>query len=156
MPITTIVAARFGFAKGQISRNKLEAFGYAVLIAGMVLLASFTLVGWSGFVRGGIQIAIVGVFLSTLAGVRIALMLLYSQRLDGCGLQPIAQFGLRFPLYLVLTLVGFLLGIDAKEAAPLGDIVYAVQKAVSLVSSLTYWINCSSIAAYHIFDADCG
>lgn len=151
VPITTIVAARFGFAEGQISRNKLEAFGYAVLIAGMGLLACFTLAGWSGFVRGGIEVALIGIFLSTFAGGLIAFMLLYSQRLDGHGLQPIAQFGLRFPLYLILTLIGFLLGIDAKEAAPFGEIVhavawgmvllafpiYAVQKAVSLVSSLT-------------------
>ena len=151
IPVTTIFAARLGYAEGQSWRNRMEAFGYGVLTLGMLLLSAFTLAGWSGFVRGGPDVALAGLGLAALSGILIAMMLLYSQCLDGHGLQPVAQFGLRFPLYLALTFVFYLLGIDDKGPVPLSDIVtavavglivlafpiYAVQKAVSLTSSLT-------------------
>ncbi len=62
-----------------------------------------------------------------------------------------AQFGLRFPLYIVLSIGGVALGLDAKGPVPVADIalavgiglvimafpIYAVQRAVALVSTLT-------------------
>jgi hypothetical protein len=82
---------------------------------------------------------------------------LYSKRLDLRGLEPVPQFGFRFPIYLVLTAMGYASGIDAKAAVPATDLlyavaigmvvlafpIYAVQKAVSLTTSLTI----SSVAA---------
>jgi drug/metabolite transporter (DMT)-like permease len=63
----------------------------------------------------------------------------------------VAQFGLRFPLFLAVALAAFLVGIDDKGAVPTHDMliavaaglvllafpVFAVQKAVSLSSTLT-------------------
>ena len=69
--------------------------------------------------------------------------------LDLRGLEPVPQFGFRFPIYLVLTAMGYASGIDAKAAVPATDLlyavaigmvvlafpIYAVQKAVSLTIS---------------------
>lgn len=151
IPITTIVAAWFGFPEGQRSRNRLEVSGNGLIVIGMLLLALFTLFGFSGFVRGGIFTAIIGLALAALSGVGIALMLLFSQRLDRHGLGPVAQFGLRFPIYLVCAAIGWIAGIDAKGPVAFADLafavalgllllaypIYAVQKAVALTSSLT-------------------
>jgi hypothetical protein len=63
----------------------------------------------------------------------------------------VAQFGLRFPLFLVVALAAFLAGVDDKGPVPADDMaiaiaaglvllafpVYAVQKAVSLSTTLT-------------------
>lgn len=157
IPLTTIVAKRLGFAEAQSSRNGVEALGNGVLTLGMILLAAFTLLGWSGFVRGGIGTGLLGLVFSAIAGILIAMMLLYSKRLDLRGLEPVPQFGFRFPIYLVLTAIGYASGIDAKAAVPISDLlyavaigmvvlafpIYAVQKAISLTTSLTI----SSVAA---------
>jgi drug/metabolite transporter (DMT)-like permease len=151
IPLTTIAASKLGFAEAQSSRNWVEAFGNGVLTLGMALLALFTLLGWSGFVRGGIDVGLLGLIFSVIAGVLIAMMLLYSKRLDLRGLEPVPQFGFRFPIYLVMTAIGYAFGIDAKPPVPLSETlyaiaiglvvlafpIYAVQKAVSLTSSLT-------------------
>ena len=129
---------------------------HALLLAGLialgiVLLAAFTLLGWSGFVRGAHEIGLLGVGLAFLSGAMFALMLLTTYRLDRLGVGAAAVFGLRFPLYLVLAVAGFLLGLDDKGPVAATDFlyayliglivlsmpVYAVQKAVSLSSSLT-------------------
>lgn len=151
IPIATVAAGRSGFTGAPAMRNRLEAGGYLLIAAGMTALAAITLAGWSGFVRGSVADAGVGLALATLAGVMIAFMLLYSRRLDMAGVGPLAQFGLRFPLYTVLATTGFLLGFDDKGPAPAEDLllafvvglavlafpIYAVQKAVSLTSTLT-------------------
>ena len=92
-----------------------------------------------------------GLALALLAGVCIAGMLHYGHRLHQQGVDPIALFGLRFLLYLPLSVGAFALGIDDKGAVAVTDVVYAVmvgpfliafpvyatQKAVSLTSTLT-------------------
>lgn len=151
IPVTTIIVGWIGFPEGQRSRNHTEAVGNGMIVCGMLLLVLFTLMGLSGFVRGGTGIALSGLVLAAISGVLIALMLLFSQRLDRYGLQPVAQFGLRFPLYLAAAFAGWLLGLDHKGGVGALDLmaavviglavlafpIYAVQKAVSKVSSLT-------------------
>ena len=151
IPITTIAAAWAGFPEGQRPRNRLEAAGNALLCVGMVFLCVITLTGHSGFVRGGTATALVGLAFAIVSGVAIAAMLLFSQRLDRHGLGPVAQFGVRFPLYLLAAAIGWWLGLDAKGPVGGGELliavaigllvlafpIYAVQKAVSLVPSLT-------------------
>lgn len=157
IPISTIIASYCGFSEAEASRNRVETLGNAILILGLLMLAGFTLFGQSGFVRGGADIAALGLGLAVASGVLITLMLLYSKRLDGVGLEPVAQFGFRFPIFFVLAFAGFAMGIDDKGVVPVGDIVYAVaigmvllafpiyavQKAVSLTTPLTI----ASIAA---------
>lgn len=151
VPITAIVAARLGIREASPVRNRLEAFGNIILAVGLVVLAGYTIAGWSGFVRGGVPTAIAGVALAAFSGVLITGMLFYCHRLDRSGVGPVAQFGLRFLLYIVLSIGGAGLGLDYKGPVPPGDIlyavavglfimafpIYAVQKAVTLVSSLT-------------------
>ena len=110
-----------------------------------------TLTGYSGFVRGGFLVALAGTSLAVFAGVLSMWMLFYSYRLDKAGVGPLAQFGLRFPLYTVLALGGFAIGLDHKADLPSSDIalavgiglfimafpMYAMQKAVPLVPSIT-------------------
>lgn len=157
IPISTIIASYCGFPEAETSRNRIETLGNAILILGLLMLAGFTLFGQSGFVRGGTDVALLGLALAVAAGVLITLMLLYSKRLDGVGLEPVAQFGLRFPIFVVLAFAGFAMGVDDKGPVPPGDIlhavaigmillafpIYAVQKAVSLTTPLTI----ASIAA---------
>jgi drug/metabolite transporter (DMT)-like permease len=151
VPITAIVAARFGVPEASASRNRFEMLGYIVLTFGLVALVAITLAGFSGFVRGGALVAMAGISLAAVSGVLITWMLFYCNRLDRAGVAPVAQFGLRFLFYLVLSLGGVALGLDAKGEVPVGDLafavlvgllvmafpIYAVQKAVTLVSPLT-------------------
>jgi drug/metabolite transporter (DMT)-like permease len=151
VPITAIVAARFGVPEASGARNRFEMFGYIVLTSGLVALVAITLAGFSGFVRGGAVVAMAGISLAAVSGVLITWMLFYCNRLDRAGVGPVAQFGLRFLFYLVLSLGGVALGLDAKGEVPVGDLafavlvgllvmafpIYAVQKAVTLVSPLT-------------------
>ncbi|MGI9400817.1 MAG: hypothetical protein ACR2O0_06150 [Rhizobiaceae bacterium] len=151
LPIAAVAARRFGFHEALPVRNRLEAAGHVILILGMLVLAVGTLAGYSGFVRGGILAASSGLFLAIASGIFITGMLLYGARLDSSGVRPLAQFGLRFPLYIVLAIGGYWLGIDAKGPITPQDIliiltigsillafpIYAVQKAVSLTSTLT-------------------
>jgi drug/metabolite transporter (DMT)-like permease len=122
-----------------------------ILSAAIAFLSVSTVLGWSGFVRGGTFAAVAGVVMSVACGALMTAMLLYGNRLDKRGVGPVAQFGLRFPLFLAVALAAFLVGIDDKGAVPTHDMliavaaglvllafpVFAVQKAVSLSSTLT-------------------
>lgn len=151
IPLAAVAAGRGGFSGAPRVRNATEGVGLAMLALGMALLAAFTLLGWTGFVRGGTGVALAGLALATAAGGFIAFMLMYGARLDRAGVGPVAQVGLRFPLYTALALGAFALGLDHKGPAATGELtqavvaglvllalpIYAVQKAVSLTSTLT-------------------
>ena len=151
IPVSALVAARLGIGAPAGRQSTLEKAGMALLIVGMALLAAFTLTGLSGFVRGGLAVALAGLGLALVAGTLITGMLLSSHGLVRAGVGPLAQFGLRFPLYIVLAAGGYALGLDAKASIPLPDYlvavavglavlafpIYAVQKAVALTSTAT-------------------
>ena len=151
VPLTMLAAAWFRMPEASLVRNRLEAFGTSIIALGLAVLIVITVAGWSGFVRGDVPVAVAGIVLSIASGSLITLMLLYAHRLDRRGVGPMAQFGLRFLLYIVLSIGGVALGLDAKGTVPTEDIavavmiglfimafpIYAVQKAVSLVSVLT-------------------
>jgi len=151
VPLATIVAARFGVEEADPARNSIEALGLVILAVGIAFLSVSTVLGWSGFVRGGTFAAVAGVVMSVACGALMTAMLLYGNRLDKRGVGPVAQFGLRFPLFLAVALAAFLVGIDDKGVVPTHDMliavaaglvllafpVFAVQKAVSLSSTLT-------------------
>jgi hypothetical protein len=107
--------------------------------------------GWSGFVRGGIEVAVAGVGLSVFEGVLFTWMLIYWQRMDRSGVGPTAVFGLRFPLYIAVA--GSLAAAGFNQKAELSSFeiatvvaigialtvppLYALQRAVALISTLT-------------------
>ena len=150
--LTTILAAVLGFADGMAARNTIERTGNLVLLAGLVFLCWITLGGSSGFVRGALPAAMAGLALAIAAGMAITVMLFFSRRLDADGVEPATQFATRFGIYLILSFTGWQLGFDAKAhttslpmlamAVAAGIVlmampVYAVQKAVALVPTLT-------------------
>lgn len=151
LPLTVLFAARIGVPEADGVSGKIETLGNLVLLGGVVMLSVVTIGGGSGFVRGGVEVAIAGIGLALAAGVIITWLLFYSHRLDRAGVAPIAQFGLRFVLYVGVTAVGSLLGLDYKGPVAATEIVavvligfvvmsfplYAFQKAVPLVSPLT-------------------
>jgi drug/metabolite transporter (DMT)-like permease len=151
IPIVTIFAGWFGMPEGQVPRNMFEWLGNTVLAFGLTFLAIVTIVGLSGFVRGDITDAVVGVLLAFVAGVFITGMLLYGQRLDRRGIDPVTQFGIRFPLFLILSWLAFGLELDSKGPVSATDLtvavaiglvvlafpIYAVQKAISSTTTLT-------------------
>lgn len=156
IPVSALAAARLGIGTPVGKQSVMDKAGMALLILGMAMLAAFTLAGWSGFVRaedGNLAgVALLGLALALVSGTLITGMLLSSHGLVRAGVGPLAQFGLRFPLYTVLAVGGFVLGLDTKEAAvPLPDYafavliglavlafpIYAVQKAVALTTTAT-------------------
>jgi hypothetical protein len=151
MPLTAFVSHRLGTPEGEPMRNKTEALGNFVLLSAIVTLSVVTVSGWSGFVRGGLAVAVAGVLLSIFEGAVFTWMLIYCQRMDRGGVGPTAVFGLRFPLYIVVAGSLAAAGIDQKEALAAFEIaavvaigialtvppLYALQRAVALVSTLT-------------------
>lgn len=151
IPLVTIAVAWLGVAEGQLPRNLAEVSGNLLLAGGLLVLSAITLLGLSGFVRGGVSTAVIGILFAWVAGIFITGMLLYGQRLDRKGMDPITQFGFRFPLFLILSIGAVFLGLDSKGptdpidfawAVAIGLLVlafpvYAVQKAISLATSLT-------------------
>lgn len=151
IPIAVIVAARLGVPETSNLRNGIEGGGLIIIAIGVGYLGVITLLGQSGFVRGDWPVALTGLGLSCVSAVSLAVMMFYSQRLDRLGVAPAAQYGLRFPIYVVVALFAAWLGLDAKDPPdPLGVIVvvligfaimafpvFAMQKAISLISTLT-------------------
>lgn len=151
MPITTYLAFRCGVPEGEAMRSRTEAFGNLLVLCGIVYLAAITVSGWSGFVRGGSLVALAGVLFAVADGALFTWLLIYCQRLDRIGVAPGAVFGLRFPLYVIAAGSLAALGVDHKVALPVQEIsimvaiglaliippLYALQRAVSLISTLT-------------------
>ncbi|HEX2843089.1 hypothetical protein [Hyphomicrobium sp.] len=152
IPLALIAAAAAGVRETEPLANKIELAGNAIIAFAIVVLSGITLAGLSGFMRGSMFVGLAGILLTVVSGCMMAGMLLCSYRLSRKGVGPAAMFGLRFPLYVLLTGAGYALGLDAKEAASspaelawvfaigllvLAFPIYAVQKAVTLTSALT-------------------
>jgi drug/metabolite transporter (DMT)-like permease len=126
--------------------------GNCLILTSILLLAAITVAGMSGFVRGGEGMAMLGLLFSALSGGCTALVILFSVRLNNKGVGPLAQFGLRFVFYTVLSVVAFLAGTDDK-GVPISNVdlslmvligllvialpLYLVQKAVPLLPVAT-------------------
>ncbi len=152
MPLTAYVCWRLGVPEGEPMRNRTEALGNLLLCAGLVYMCIITVAGLSGFVRGGANVAMLGLACAVADGVLFTWMLIYCQRLDRVGVGPGTVFGLRFPLYVVVAAALAAAGFDHKEPMPgtseIGLIVvlglalvipplFALQKAVAAVSTMT-------------------
>lgn len=151
IPIAILIASACGVPEASPLRNRVEGAGLIASVIGIGYLAAITLLGQSGFVRGGWTAAMVGLLLTCVSAVSLAAMMIYSQRLDRLGIAPAAQYGLRFPLYVVVALPAAWLGLDGKSPvdpdgllavvvigfAIMAFPVFAMQKAISLMSTLT-------------------
>lgn len=151
VPISIVFASACGFPEASPPRNRVESTGLITVAVGIGYLAAVTLSGQSGFVRGGMVSAIAGLLLAAMSAVSLAVMMIYSQRLDRLGIAAVAQYALRFPLYVLIALLAALLGFDAKGPVDSGGLlativigfaiiafpVFAMQKAISLMSALT-------------------
>ena len=155
VPLATVIGAWLGLPEAGGPGRRVAHIGNTVILVAILYLGVITVSGLSGFVRGGEAAAICGVALSALSGGCTAFVILYSVRLNGKGVGPLAQFGLRFILYTFLALAAFLSGLDDKGVqtdplklaitvmigfAVIAFPLYLVQKAVPLVPA-------SSIAA---------
>lgn len=152
IPLSILVAGQLGVPEATSVEGRLEWLGLTCVTAALCLLASATLAGWSGFVRGGSEVVAIGLGLSTLSAVSLAAMMIYGKRLDDRGVAPIAQYGLRFPLYVVVAVAAAGLGLDAKPdtvgspsfpivlfigLAVIAFPVFAMQKAVAMLPTMT-------------------
>ncbi|MDO6727711.1 hypothetical protein Q4544_12290 [Cognatishimia sp. 1_MG-2023] len=150
VPLGTIIGNWMGLPEAVSPKRRLVGIGNALNLFSIIMLAAMTIFGWSGFVRGGWLAAMSGVGLSALSGGCTAFVILYSVRLNGKGVGPLAQFGLRFVLYALIAGMAFMIGLDDKgsstQASDLKWIIliglaviafplYLVQKAVPLVSA---------------------
>jgi len=148
MPLTAFASHCLGASEGENMRNRIGNF---ILLCAIVYLSVVTIAGWSGFVRGGIEVAVAGVALSVFEGVLFTWMLIYCQRMDRSGVGPTAVFGLRFPLYIAVAGSLAAAGFDQKAELSSFEIatvvaigialtvppLYALQRAVALISTLT-------------------
>ena len=152
MPVTTYLLYRLGVREGEGMRNRIEGLGIFLLFVSILYLGYVTISGQSGFVRGGSTAAAIGgVGLAIVDGVLFTWVLVISQRLNKVGIGPGAVLGLRLPLYVLAASALTIAGVDAREPLPPSDIIvfvllgllltvpplYALQKAVSMVSTLT-------------------
>ncbi|MHA6645843.1 hypothetical protein [Mesorhizobium sp. A623] len=151
IPIAIVIASACGVPEASPLRNRVEGVGLITVVIGVGYLAVITLLGQSGFVRGGWTAAMGGLLLTCVSAISLAAMMIYSRRLDRLGIAPVAQYALRFPLYIVVALSSAWLGLDGKGAVdPSGLLavvvigfaimafpVFAMQKAISLMSTLT-------------------
>lgn len=151
MPLSAWAFARLGAAEGAGPRNLVERGGFALIFLGVVYLTVVTIAGWSGFVRGGPSAAALGVALAIAEGALFTWLLVLCQRLDRTGVGAGVVFGLRFPLYVLAA--GALAAAGFDQKAPLNGSetaiivavgllliippLYALQRAVALVSTLT-------------------
>ncbi|MEP0519004.1 MAG: DMT family transporter [Hyphomicrobiales bacterium] len=152
VPLGTLIAAWFKMTEAISSKNRIVLLGNMIILVSLFFLGVITMLGLSGFTRGGPSIAFLGVMLSAISGGCTAFVILYSVRLNRKGVGPLAQFGLRFVFYTLLAIVAFWLGLDEKsiQTPPLevATIVliglavialplYLVQKAIPLVPAST-------------------
>jgi len=151
IPVTILVGSIFGVPEASPLRNRVEGAGLLIVVVGVCYLAAITLLGQSGFVRGGGTVALTGLLLTCVSAISLSAMMIYSQRLDRLGVAPVAQYGLRFPLYVAVALSAAWLGLDGKGPVDLPDLlivvligfvimafpVFAMQKAISLMSTLS-------------------
>ena len=152
MPVTTYVLYRLGVQEAEGMRNLTEGAGTFLLFVSILCLGYITVSGQSGFVRGGGALAAFGGGgLAIVDGVLFTWVLVISKRLNKVGIGPGAVLGLRLPLYVLAASVLTVAGVDAREPVPLADLaffvllgllltvppLYALQKAVSMVSTLT-------------------
>lgn len=151
IPVAILVASACGVPEASPLRNRVEGVGLIAVVIGVGYLAAITLLGQSGFVRGGWTAATAGLMLTCASAVSLAAMMIYSQRLNRIGIAPAAQYGLRFPLYVMVALSGAWLGLEGKGPVDPGGLlavivigfaimafpVFAMQKAISLMSTLT-------------------
>ena len=151
MPITAYVLYRLGYAEGEGMRNGFERWGIMVIIASIIFLIVITVLGLSGFVRGGVFQGFLGVLLAVVDGIFFTLIMVYSKRLYGVGAGTIAVLGIRLPLYVLVSgmaaagtwgtgtefstseIVKFVVIGLILTLPPL----YLVQKAVTMISTLT-------------------
>lgn len=151
IPVSILVASACGVPEASPLRNRVEGVGLIAVAIGVGYLAVITLLGQSGFVRGGWTAAMAGLLLTCVSAVSLTAMMIYSQRLDGLGIAPAAQYGLRFPLYVMMAIPAAWLGLDGKGSVDPGGLlvvvvigfaimafpVFAMQKAISLMSTLS-------------------
>lgn len=151
IPIAVVVASACGLPEASPLRNRIEGGGLIIVAIGVGYLGAITLLGQSGFVRGGWTAGLVGLLLTCVSAVSLAAMMIYSQRLNRLGIAPVAQYGLRFPLYVMVSFPAAWLGIDGKGPVDSGGLfavvviglaimafpVFAMQKAISLMSTLS-------------------
>lgn len=150
VPMGTVLAKLIGLPEASSFRRKSVDLGNILIFLAILFLAAITVLGFSGFVRGGWLMAVAGVVLSALSGTCTAFVILFSVRLNGHGVGPLAQFGFRFLLYTCLALIAFAAGLDDKGdhtvAADLALVVliglaviafplYLVQRAIPLLQA---------------------
>ncbi len=153
LPLGTVVGAWIGLPEARVPKRLMVRIGTATILVSILVLGVVTILGLSGFTRGGgVATALTGVALSAFSGGCTAFVILYSVRLNQKGVGPLAQFGLRFILYTALAFAAFRAGLDDKGIplapedmtvivliglAVIAFPLYLVQKAIPLVPAST-------------------
>lgn len=114
VPLTIQVLKQSGIPAASPLRNGIEGAGSVAIAVGVIYLATITFLRCSGIARGIRIIALTGRLPSGIVAVSIAVLMIYTQRLDQVGVAPITQNGLRFPRYVAPAISAVVLGSGAK------------------------------------------
>lgn len=151
VPLAAVGAYFLGVPEGEKPRSVVELSGLSLISLSLAFLSLITLLSVSGFVARSLLTAALGTCLAAASGIGIAVMLFYCRRLAKAGVGSVAQFGLRFLLYVPLAAAGNVLFarqyaiptlLDAIFIFVVGLLViafpiYAVQKSIIMVDALT-------------------
>ena len=151
MPIAAWLAYKLQLPEGEPLRNQAERLGIIIVSVAIIGLGLITLLGQSGFARGDWSTALLGVTLAIADGVFFTWLLMRCQRLSKHDVGAGAVFGLRFPLYILVSAGLFAAGAGIENQTDPADSLwivavglilvvpplYALQKAVALVPTLT-------------------
>ena len=151
MPLVMWALHYFGVPEAETPRNRLEQLGCLLIFLSIAFLCVITVMGLSGFVRGGTWAGVGGILLALIDGTAFTFVLIYSRRLDGVGISAGVILGLRMILYVLIAAAVSAAVVQPSEMMGpsalmtmlvIGLIVtlpplYAFQKAVSLISPLT-------------------
>ena len=150
MPLASLVAWRLGWPEAEGLTNPVQTIGVALIALGTLALALILLTGNAGFTRGGFGTALAGLALAIADGVFFTWLLFLCGRLNDKGVGPGTVFGLRFPMYVVVSGLIFTAGYGGGEALPNAELLwitalglllvvpplYALQRAVAQISTL--------------------
>ncbi|MEM7426832.1 MAG: hypothetical protein AAF441_12120 [Pseudomonadota bacterium] len=151
MPLVMWALHHYGTPEAEAPRNRMETIGCVLLLISIAYLCIITIIGLSGFVRGGLRAGVGGIVLALIDGTAFALVLIYSKRLGVLGISAGVILGLRMILYVIIAAAVSAAVVDKTEMMSSSELatmlaiglivtlppLYAFQKAVTLISALT-------------------
>jgi len=141
LPLVIAGSARLGIQEASGPEGPWGRAGNMLIAGAVALLCLASVLGWTGFTRGGMAGAVGGV-LAILSGAVASCWTIFScRRLDRQGLQPDTLFVLRYVPYVAFAGLAAWWGIDSKGPVASADLAEAVAIGVLLIALPSYLVQ---------------